>query len=85
MPALPAPQPAGAKRPGRPVLAAPRDCVAYTRLTTCEYEALLSLVPARGSLSDLVRQTCYQRRCLRGCERMNEPPASRLPSNFRQQ
>jgi hypothetical protein len=30
--------------------------VAYARLTTAEYEALLTLLPARGSLSDLCRE-----------------------------
>lgn len=53
--ALPAPASAAPKRPGRPASEAPRDCVAYARLTTAEYNALLSLVPRGGSLSDLCR------------------------------
>lgn len=44
------------KRPGRPASEAPRDCVAYARLTKAEYDALLSFLPARGSLSDLCRE-----------------------------
>jgi hypothetical protein len=55
--ALPAPLPSvPAKRPGRPASEAPRDCVAYARLTTPEYNALLSMVPRGASLSDLCRE-----------------------------
>lgn len=54
--ALASPDPAAAKRPGRPVSEAPRNCVAYARLTTPEYDALLTLLPRGGTLSDLCRE-----------------------------
>jgi hypothetical protein len=56
MKALAPPLLSAAKR-GRPASEAPpRNCVAYARLTETEYNALLSLVPPRGSLSDLCRE-----------------------------
>lgn len=57
MRALPKGQAAiAAKLPGRPAKAEPRDCVAYARLTTGEYEALCSLVPRGATLSDFCRE-----------------------------
>lgn len=54
--ALAPPLSAPAKLRGRPVSEAPRNCVAFTRLTTPEYEALCTLLPRGGSLSDLCRE-----------------------------